>query len=163
MSCPEVGYDRFGFLSVGYFSWKIDRTQRWPTQLSLSSLEIGITIPIISSVPRPIWNFRRVDWNKYAAELDAAVRFIPPTAWNYDRFNKLIISTAKKCIPRGYRKEYIPCLERRQRSTKRWVPEKWRPRYCEETVKVVGQCQKRTLDRNGWKQGPDPLKRLVLN
>ena len=71
--------------------------------------EIGLQIPIIHSVPRPRWNFRKADWNRFGTELDAAVRFIPPVAKNYDRFNKLVIKIAKKCVPRGYRKEYIPC------------------------------------------------------
>lgn len=72
-------------------------------------IEIGLSIPIITSVPRPRWNFRKANWNKYSPLLDAAVRFIAPLPSNYDRFARLVISTAKKCIPRGYRKEYIPC------------------------------------------------------
>lgn len=71
--------------------------------------EVGMSIPIISSVPRPRWNFRKANWNDFSSMLDAAVRFIPPTPKNYDRFNNLIISIAKKSVPRGYRKKYIPC------------------------------------------------------
>lgn len=72
-------------------------------------LEICMSVPIVTSVPRPRWNFRKADWNRYSASLDAAIRFIPPTPQNYDRFNNLVISEAKKHIPRGFRKEYIPC------------------------------------------------------
>lgn len=72
-------------------------------------LEVGIRIPLIASVPRPRWNFRKADWNSLKEQLDAAIRFIPPLVKNYERFTRLVINTAKKCIPRGYRKEYIPC------------------------------------------------------
>lgn len=71
--------------------------------------DVCIQIPIVTSVPRPRWNFRKVDWHQYSEKLDTAIRFIPPLANNYDRFTRLVISTAKKCIPRGYRKEYDPC------------------------------------------------------
>lgn len=72
-------------------------------------LEIGASIPIVSSIPRPRWNFRKADWKQFSHMLDAAVRFIPPMPTNYDRFNNLVIAIAKNCVPRGYRKEYIPC------------------------------------------------------
>lgn len=72
-------------------------------------LEFGYSVPIIGSIPRPRWNFRKANWAQYSNLLDAAIRFIPPMPKNYNRFANLVISTAKKCIPRGYRKEYIPC------------------------------------------------------
>ncbi len=68
-----------------------------------------MSIPIVASVQRPRWNFQKANWTQYANLLDAAIRFITPNPQNYDRFAKLVINTAKKCIPRGYRKEYIPC------------------------------------------------------
>lgn len=71
--------------------------------------EIGFSIPVVTSIPRPRWNFQKANWSQYSSEMDAAIRFIPPIAKNYDRFAKLAISIGKKCIPRGYRKEYIPC------------------------------------------------------
>lgn len=43
-------------------------------------LEVGLSIPIITSIPRPRWNFRKANWANYAALLDAAIRFIPPLA-----------------------------------------------------------------------------------
>lgn len=73
-------------------------------------LEVGLSIPIVTSVPRPRWNFRKANWTQFSTQLDSAIRFIPPIAQNY-RFNNLVINTAKKCVPRGYRKEYIPCWE----------------------------------------------------
>lgn len=41
--------------------------------------------------------------------MDSALRFITPTPKHYSRFANLVTATAKKCIRKGYRKEYIPC------------------------------------------------------
>lgn len=68
----------------------------------------GIQIPITNSIPKPRWNFLKADWNEYRKRLDDNIRWIKLKANNYDRFVKMVIQTAKKCIPRGYRKEYIP-------------------------------------------------------
>ena len=38
-----------------------------------------------------------------------SIHRIPPRSENYQRFCKLIITKAKKYIPRGVRKSYIPC------------------------------------------------------
>ena len=37
------------------------------------------------------------------------IRFIRPVCENYARFVGLITAIAKNTMPRGYRKEYIPC------------------------------------------------------
>ena len=71
-------------------------------------ISMGITIPLVRSFPRPRWNFSRADWDAFTARLEQCIRFIPPTIRNYDRFTKLVLSSAKLFIPRGYRKEYIP-------------------------------------------------------
>ncbi|XP_060534517.1 uncharacterized protein LOC132706936 [Cylas formicarius] len=70
--------------------------------------EIGIQVPLITSVPRPRWNFGRANWTSFAIELDKCLPWIPPTHKNYDRFIGAVISSAKKHVPRGYRKEYVP-------------------------------------------------------
>lgn len=72
-------------------------------------LEVGVSVPIITSTPRPRWNFRKADWETFKVKMDAAIRFVPPQQENYERFVNLVIATAKGCVPRGYRKEYIPC------------------------------------------------------
>lgn len=72
-------------------------------------VEVGVKVPLVSSVPKPRWNFQKADWQKYEKLVDDAIRFIPPYSENYQRFCKLIIESAKSSIPRGYRKEYIPC------------------------------------------------------
>lgn len=71
-------------------------------------IEVGIKIPLVNTVPKSRWNFNKAKWSSFATQLDANVRWIPPLAKNYDRFASVVISTAKKHIPRGHRKEYIP-------------------------------------------------------
>ncbi|KAG5895036.1 hypothetical protein JTB14_014774 [Gonioctena quinquepunctata] len=41
-------------------------------------------------------------------KLDMCMRFIQPKAENYHKFIGLMIAVAKKHIPRGFRKKYIP-------------------------------------------------------
>jgi hypothetical protein len=71
-------------------------------------IEIGIRIPLITSFPRPRWNLQKANWKEYARNLDKCLGWIPPKAANYNRFVGAVIATAKKHIPRGYRKQYIP-------------------------------------------------------
>ncbi|KAI5726259.1 hypothetical protein M8J77_025912 [Diaphorina citri] len=54
------------------------------------------------------WNFQKANWNKFSKQLDKTLGWILPKRQNYQRFCGAVISTAKKCIPRGYRKEYVP-------------------------------------------------------
>lgn len=70
--------------------------------------EIGTQIPLVTSIPRARWNFNKANWPAFTSDLDKCLRWIPPTHANYDRFTGAVISTAKKHIPRGYRREYIP-------------------------------------------------------
>ncbi|XP_072378913.1 uncharacterized protein [Diabrotica undecimpunctata] len=71
-------------------------------------IELGIQIPIVESTPRPRWNFNKGNWPEFTKELDTCIRFIDPKANNYHRFLGMVMSIAKKHIPRGFRKEYIP-------------------------------------------------------
>lgn len=70
--------------------------------------KIGIQIPVIHSTPRPRWNFQKADWKTYAKYIDANIRWVQPEPQNYSRFIGLIKAAAKRTIPRGFRKEYIP-------------------------------------------------------
>lgn len=63
---------------------------------------------MIRSIPRTRWNFHKANWSLFTKTLDDSVRWIPPCIENYKHFTKLIINTAKKSIPRGYRKNYVP-------------------------------------------------------
>lgn len=71
-------------------------------------IEIGTSIPLVYSHPRPRWNFKKAKWDVFAENLDKCLGWIPPKANNYERLVGAIICAAKKAIPRGYRKEYIP-------------------------------------------------------
>lgn len=140
--------------------------------------EIGLLIPIVNSVPRPRWNFRKANWSHFKTELDAAVRFIPPVARNYDRFNKLVIETAKKCIPRGYRKEYIPCWNEDSDRLYEEFKESEDPETAKELLKSLNEARRsrwietvekmdmKRSSRKGWALirklgGATKLKRLT--
>ena len=69
----------------------------------------GITIPRIQALPKPRWNFRKANWEKYSEEIDKTCPRIPPTEENLHRFGRLLKTASKKHIPRGVRKMYIPC------------------------------------------------------
>lgn len=71
-------------------------------------VELGYQIPIIKSTPRPRWNFNKANWPSFTVDLDKVIRWIPPNIENYSRFINAITSTAKKFIPRGFRKGYVP-------------------------------------------------------
>nr|CAI5850104.1 unnamed protein product [Callosobruchus analis] len=71
-------------------------------------IEIGASVPIIRSFPRPRWNFGRANWHLFAEKLDKRLGWIAPKYKNYKRFIGAVISSAKEAIPRGYRKEYVP-------------------------------------------------------
>lgn len=69
---------------------------------------IGIQIPITKSIQKPRWNFQKANWEEYRKRLDDNIRWIKPVSTNYGHFVGMVISTAKKCVPRGVRKDYIP-------------------------------------------------------
>jgi len=71
-------------------------------------IAVGIQIPLVRSFPRPRWNFNKANWEAFTSSLENTIRFIPPSMSNYDRFAKMVLSAAKKNIPRGFRKDYIP-------------------------------------------------------
>ncbi|UYV73409.1 hypothetical protein LAZ67_10003086 [Cordylochernes scorpioides] len=49
------------------------------------------------------------NWEAFTKYIEDNINLIPPTPKNYSRASNLIISCAKKFIPRGHRKIYIPC------------------------------------------------------
>ncbi|XP_072395286.1 uncharacterized protein [Diabrotica undecimpunctata] len=71
-------------------------------------IEVGTQIPLISSIPGPRWNFKKANWTDFSADLDKCLGWITLNIKNYHRFVGAVLSVAKKHIPRGYRKEYIP-------------------------------------------------------
>lgn len=86
---------------------KFPRSQHRPTLIT-----IGLEIPIIRSVHKPRWNFKKANWDNYSSEVDCNLRWIPPKAENYKRFVGVVIGAAKRNVPRGFRKQYIPCWDK---------------------------------------------------
>ena len=84
------------------------RTQHRPILL-----KVGIQIPTPESVPLPRWNFRKADWFAYAQQVDNECEGIAPRQENLDLFTRVILRSARDNIPRGFRRNYIPC----------WTPE----------------------------------------
>ena len=82
-------------------------------------VSLGIQIPLIQSFPLPRWNFGKANWGNFTKRLDDSVRFmfIKPVIRNYDRFMSLVNHVATQCIPRGFRKEFVPgCVWPKPRS-----------------------------------------------
>ena len=76
---------------------------------------IGLTIPITPSLPKPRWNFKKADWDNFRDYIEKHCGRIPPQQDHIQRFTKLILSSAKKHIPRGFRSIYIPCWNDRSK------------------------------------------------
>lgn len=57
-------------------------------------IEIGTSIPHISSFPQPR-NFKRADCKNFCTNLDKCLGLIPPTTENYQRFTKAVTDTTK--------------------------------------------------------------------
>ena len=71
-------------------------------------INVGLQIPILRSTPIPRWNLRKAHWDVYREYVEKVVPRIPPSVSNYERFSKLTITAARKAIPIGARKTYIP-------------------------------------------------------
>uniref|UniRef100_H3ALS0 Endonuclease/exonuclease/phosphatase domain-containing protein n=1 Tax=Latimeria chalumnae TaxID=7897 RepID=H3ALS0_LATCH len=74
-----------------------------------SILHVGIEVPIVNSVPKPRWNFRKASWPTFTSIVEETIQRIPPSPNNYRHFAQLLKVAATKSIPRGYRTEYMPC------------------------------------------------------
>lgn len=67
---------------------------------------------MVRPILKPHWNFRRANWKQYAKEVDHLLQWIPPVANNYERFIGVIKMVAKKHIPKGFRKMFIPTWDK---------------------------------------------------
>ena len=56
------------------------------------------------------FNFKKANWKAFSTDLDTRICDIDPSPENYDRFVKVVHATARKHIPRGCRKNYVPGL-----------------------------------------------------
>ena len=64
----------------------------------------------IKTKPKQRFNFRKADWDNFSSELDSTVSAIDAEPKNYNDFKELVWKIARKHIPRGCRKDFIPCL-----------------------------------------------------
>ena len=65
----------------------------------------------MQTVPfRRRFNLKKANWEQYAYQLYAAVENIPATAECYDQFVNALRKVARKNIPRGCRRNYVPGL-----------------------------------------------------
>lgn len=73
-------------------------------------IEYGVRIPLIESVRKPRWNFRKADWCNFQNELDRLLEESPfaSTPEEYDKFTNLMKEASLKHVPRGVRDKYIP-------------------------------------------------------
>lgn len=71
-------------------------------------LHYGLQVPIVHSIPKPRWNFQKANWQKFSKELDNNLRYVAPLPSSYDSFVDAVSKAAKKSIPRGFRRIYIP-------------------------------------------------------
>ena len=67
----------------------------------------------IPTKPVKRWNFRKARWDQFTNLVDSGTDSLPPPTSSdpdlaYSDFCKLIIRAAKKAIPRGFRRRYIP-------------------------------------------------------
>jgi len=66
------------------------------------------------SDPVKRWNFRKDDWKRFCLLTGESVeRLPPPDTSNIEKsfqdFCESLLSAAEQCIPRGRRKNYVPC------------------------------------------------------
>ncbi|CAH1242641.1 Hypp6921 [Branchiostoma lanceolatum] len=84
----------------------VPRSQHRPITVHLTPA----VSPTTNSKPRPRFNYRRANWEAFTEDLETGIEDVDPTPESYDSFQRLVWKTAKKNIPRGCRKQYIPGL-----------------------------------------------------
>ena len=69
---------------------------------------------VVAPTPTPFrrrFNFKKANWKAFSTDLDTRILCdIDPSPENYDHFVKVVHATARKHIPRGCRKNYVPRL-----------------------------------------------------
>ncbi|KAK3890528.1 hypothetical protein Pcinc_005502 [Petrolisthes cinctipes] len=83
----------------------IPRTQHWPL-----IIDVRPVVRPYETHNKPRFNYRKANWEDFTSDLEIAITSIPAVAEEYDRFQALVWTTAKRNIPRRRRKTYIPGL-----------------------------------------------------
>ena len=97
-------------------------------------ITIGYNIQTSHSLPLPRWNFHKAKWEEYTTYIEKVCPRIPTTIGNMHRFNRLILTSAKKHIPRGYRQNYVPCWSERSSALLREYEQNRNPATAEELL-----------------------------
>ena len=83
----------------------IPRSQHRPIGVQVNAAITVQTVPF-----RRRFILKKANWEQYAYQLDAAVENIPATTECYDQFVNALRKVARKNIPRGCRRNYVPGL-----------------------------------------------------
>ena len=78
-------------------------------------IHVGLRIPLIRSLQKPRWNFRKANWAKFSQQQEQSIICIPNKGISvteaYLRLSKAILISAKTNIPRGVRPCCIPSMD----------------------------------------------------
>ena len=114
----KKGYNPdLAFVSSRYFS-TFERTVEDPIPKSQHRPVTLSTKPAVKTMESnqiPRFNFRKAKWENFTKNIDNKMASIEADPKNYEAFQKLAWEVAKKKIPRGCRKSYIPCLNDRSK------------------------------------------------
>ena len=69
------------------------------------------------SKPMNRFNYRKANWNQFTVGVEAEISNIKPHPEDYEKFQDLVWKAAKKNIPRGCRRSYIPCFSDQSKAT----------------------------------------------
>ena len=83
----------------------ISHTQHRPIAILITAAVTPTPTPF-----RRRFNFKKANWKAFSTDLDTRICDIDPSPENYDRCVKVVHATARKHIPRGCRKNYVPGL-----------------------------------------------------
>ena len=94
----------------------------WRKEEEASIFIVHVTYKVLFKVPAhrdPVkrWNFRKADWKRFCLLTSESVERLPPPGTPnieraYQDFCKCLLFFAKQCIPRGRRKNYVPCWDK---------------------------------------------------
>lgn len=102
-------------------------------------ITIGVTIPLVESIQKPRWNFRKADWKKFQSQVDSNLRWVTPRRFNYERFVGILNAAAKRTIPRGFRKDYVPGWNDNLEQLLKEFEESGDPEISEELLDALNQ------------------------
>jgi len=89
---------------------KFPRSQHRPSLITPPRLKVPA-----HSNPVKRWNFRKADWKRFCLLTGESVERLPPPDTPeraYQDFCESLLSATKQCIPRGRRKNYVPCWDK---------------------------------------------------